>query len=306
MDKQLLEKYFKGNCTEQEASAVEAWLSRSDTPLLDEFMMDKWAEVNEPVVMKPKIHRAWYGAAAAAVLGAIAFIAFFWQHGNPQRLLAVKWDTLHNKTNNIQLFTMSDGSEVWLNTHSTLIYQEDYNNKRRELWLNGEAYFKVIKDDQRPFLVHTGGLTTTVLGTEFNIATANKADGSIQVSLIQGKVAVSGQHDFNKILLPGQMLQYVDGQEPQLLAFGSHEVLDWKSGKVYFDNTLLADALTRLQQRYGCKIVLKDSSIGLKKISGEFKKDMSLEKILSTLAYVHNISFTREKDSTYQVHRKHS
>jgi transmembrane sensor len=303
MDKQLLEKYFKGNCTEQEVAHVEAWLSGADTSLLDEFMMEQWTEVNEPVVVKPRIHRLWY-AAAAAVLGAIAVVTFFWQHHPAQRPLAVKWDTLRNKTNNIQLFTMADGSEVWLNTHSSLICQQDYNKTRRELWLNGEAYFKVVKDDQRPFLVHTGNLTTTVLGTVFNIATANKADGSIQVSLLEGKVAVSTQDNFSKILLPGQMLQYVDGKDPELLTFANNEVLDWKKGKIYFDNTMLADALAKLQQRYGCNIVLEEKHLAKKKISGEFNRDMSLERILSTLEYVHNISFIRVDDSTFHVRSK--
>lgn len=304
MDKQLLEKYFKGDCTEQEVTAVEAWLSGSDTRLLDEFMMQKWTEANEPVVKKTTIHRIWYGAAAAAALGAITVMGFFWQHGSTKRPVALKRDTLSNNTNNIQLFTMADGSEVWLNTHSSLISQQDYNKDRRELWLNGEAYFKVVKDEERPFLVHTGNLTTTVLGTAFNIATANKADGSIQVSLIEGKVAVSIQHTFNKILLPGQMLQYVDGKAPQLLAFASNEVLDWKKGKIYFDNTLLADVLAKLQQRYGCRIVLEEQQLLKKKISGEFNRDMSLEKILSTLAYVHNISFRRVDDSTFYARSK--
>jgi transmembrane sensor len=304
MDKQLLEKYFKGDCTEQEANAVEEWLSGADKPLLDEFMMEKWMEVNEPVVRKPIIHRLWYGAAAAAVMGVVAVIAFFGQHSHTPRPVAVKWDTLRNKTNNIQLFTMTDGSEVWLNTHSSLICRQDYNKERRELLLKGEAYFKVMKDEQRPFLVHTGAITTTVLGTAFNIATANKADGSIQVSLLEGKVAVSMQDTFDKVLLPGQMLQYSNGKDPQLLAFSESEVLDWKKGKIYFDNTMLADALARLQQRYGYRIVLDDKKLAKKKISGEFSREMSLERILSTLEYVHNISFVRRDDSSIHARGK--
>ncbi|MBO9730671.1 MAG: FecR domain-containing protein [Chitinophaga sp.] len=305
MDKQLLEKYFKGDCTEQEVITVEGWLNGGDTPLLDEFMMEQWQAVNEPVVMAPKIYRRWYGAAAAAVLGAIAVATFFWQQQRiAPRPVAVKWDTLSNKTSNIQLFTMTDGSEVWLNAHSAVICEQQYNKTKRELWLNGEAYFKVVKDDQRPFLVHTGSITTTVLGTSFNIATANKADGSIQVSLVEGKVAVSMPDNADKILLPGQMLQYAPGKDPQLLAFADNEVLDWKKGKIYFDNTLLADALAKLQQRYGCKIVLEEKRLARKKISGEFSRDMPLESILSTLEYVHNLAFVQADDSTFHARSK--
>ncbi|SKA10143.1 ferric-dicitrate binding protein FerR, regulates iron transport through sigma-19 [Chitinophaga eiseniae] len=304
MDKQLLEKYFKGQCTPQEAVKVESWLSTADTMLLDEFMMGKWEEANSPVVMKPRVHQFWYGAAAAAIIGIIVSIAFFWQHRTAVRPVAVKWDTLHNTSDNIQLFTMEDGSEVWLNTHSSIIYQNRYNQESRELWLHGEAYFKVTKDEKRPFLVHTGHLTTTVLGTVFNIATSNMADGSIQISLLEGKVAVSKPDSFNEVLLPGQMLNYVNGRQPQLTNFEKNDVLDWKKGKIHFNHTRLADALTRIQQRYGCRIVLDDPLLGKKKISGEFSRDMSLEKILATLGYVHDISFVQINDTTYETHSK--
>ncbi|RBL93100.1 FecR family protein [Chitinophaga flava] len=304
MDKQLLDKYFKGHCTEREATVVEAWLSAPDSPLLDEFMMEKWDAANPPVAATPKIHRWWYTAAAAVVTGMIGLVSFLWQQGHARQELAAHYDTLRNNSNNIQLFTMADGSEVWLNAHSTVRYGLLYNKENRELWLSGEAYFKVAKDEDRPFMVHAGGLTTTVLGTSFNIATSNKADGAIQVSLIEGKIAVSKLHGFNKILLPGQMLEYVNGKEPQLMAFGQNEVLDWKSGKIHFENTSLADALMKLQQRYGIHIILEQPEIGHRKISGEFKKEVSPEKILTTLAYVHNISITRVNDSTFQVQRK--
>ncbi|QJB34828.1 FecR domain-containing protein [Chitinophaga oryzae] len=304
MDKQLLEKYFKGQCTPQEAAKVESWLSAADTMLLDEFMMEKWEEANTPAVTKPRVHKFWYGAAAAAVIGIIVSIAFFWQHRTAVRPVAVKWDTLHNTSDNIQLFTMEDGSEVWLNTHSSIIYQNRYNQESRELWLHGEAYFKVTKDEKRPFLVHTGHLTTSVLGTVFNIATSNMADGSIQISLLEGKVAVSKPDSFNEVLLPGQMLNYAAGRQPQLTNFEKSDVLDWKKGKIHFNHTRLADALARLQQRYGCRIVLDDPSLGKKKISGEFSRDMSLEKILATLGYVHDISFVRINDTTYETHSK--
>lgn len=305
MDKQLLEKYFKGQCTLQEAATVEEWLSAGDTPLLDEFMAEKWEETNAPVVMKPRVPKFWYGAAAAAVIGVIVSVAFFWQHRSVARPVALQWDTLYNSSDNIQMFTMEDGSEVWLNTHAAVIYQSRrYHGEARELWLQGEAYFKVAKDEQRPFLVHTGHLTTTVLGTVFNIATSNMADGSIQISLLEGKVAVSKPDSFNEVLLPGQMLNYADGKQPQLTNFEKNDVLDWKKGKIYFNHTQLADALARLQQRYGCRIVLDDAALGKKTISGEFSRDMSLEKILSTLGYVHNISFVRINDTTYQAHHK--
>ncbi|PSL49725.1 FecR family protein [Chitinophaga niastensis] len=302
MDKQLLEKYFKGHCSQEEVAQVEDYLALQDTPVVDELLMDKWEASQQNG--KPKIHRLWYSVAAAVILGAIGVIAMLWHTGHPNPLMAMKWDTLMNNGNKIQLFTMPDGSEVWLNAHTAVAYNHQYNQADRELWLNGEGYFKVVADDQRPFKVHAGQLTSTVLGTEFNISTSNKDDGSIQISLIQGKIAVSIKDTFTKVLSPGQMLQYTNGQTPVLQPFSQQEVLDWKSGKIYFENTTLADALTKLQQRYGCSITLADKSLAGKKVSGEFKMDMSLDKILATLAYVHNLNFVLVSDHTYRVTKK--
>jgi ferric-dicitrate binding protein FerR (iron transport regulator) len=302
MNKQLLEKYFKGHCSDLEVEEVEMYLKQPDTQILDKLMAEKWEEQEE---QPPRVFRIWYGAVAAAMLGVIAMVAFLWQTQHTAQPIALKWDTLVNRSNNVQVFMMSDGSEVWLNAHSALVYTDKYN-ENRELWLQGEGYFKVKEDDVHPFRVHTGKLTTTVLGTEFNLATSNKADGSIQISLMQGKVAVSMTNVFTKVLMPGQMLQYTSGQEPLIHSFETAAILDWKAGRIYLDNTTLADALTRLQQRYGYRILLEDTSLAGKKISGVFRTDIPLEKILSTLEYVHNIQFTRINDSTYQVHRKHN
>ncbi|MFY0252677.1 FecR family protein [Chitinophaga sp. 30R24] len=297
MDKQLLEKYFKGQCTEQEAAHAEAWLSQADTTLLDEWMMENWDAANK----KPATYRIWYSVAAAAILGIIATVSLLWQHQPMGRQLAIQWDTLSNNGNNTRLYTMPDGTEVWLSPHTVVIFQDSYNKQTRELWLKGEGYFNVVPDKLKPFKVHTGELTTTVLGTAFNIATANKADGSIQISLVQGKISVTQKDQFTKVLLPGEMLSYASGSAPLISPFPAQEVLDWKNGKIYFDNATLADALTKLQQRYGCKMILIDQEMRYKKISGVFKMELSPEKILSALAYVHNLSYKRINDSTYQI-----
>lgn len=299
INRSLLQKYFKGNCTAEEQFLVEVYLAEEQTPELDELMQQTWKEVDAP---RLKVRRLWYFA-AAAVAAAAGIFGFFWQSqqgSRPPQQLAANWNTLLNNGSKVRLYIMPDGSEVWLNAHTTVSYTDAYNKTSRELWLQGEGYFKVVANDKKPFCVHTGRLTTTVLGTEFNIATANKADGSIQVSLVTGKVSVTMQHAFTKVLLPGQMLS-CNGDSLLLTHFEREEVLDWKSGRIVFNKTNLADVLTRLQQHSGYKFILSDSLLAGKKVSAEFKTDMPLEKILSALEYVHNLTCARANDSTYLV-----
>ncbi|MFB6455570.1 FecR family protein [Chitinophaga sp. Hz27] len=296
INRDILERYFQGNCSEQEQLLVETYLQQAETPTLDNMLHDTYQAANKP---KTRIHKLWYGVAAAVATG-IILLAGFYKH-EPSKQMAQKIDTIFNNTNNVQIYNLPDGSQVWLNAHSMLGYREDYNTNGRNLWLQGVALFKVVSNPKQPFNVHTRHLTTTVLGTTFQISTDNRADGGIQVSLIEGKVSVTGNNGYTKILEPGEMLTSKEDTPPAMAHFDSNEVLDWKNNKIIFNKTTLADVLTRLQQREGLKIVLQDKQLANKKISGEFSARTPVKDVLNSLAYVHNLSCTRVNDSTFLV-----
>lgn len=320
IDQQILEKYFKGKCTADEQALVETYLAREDKAALDRYLMNTWEQVQaesetpatmvspEPVKekkVKNLLPRYWYRV-AAAVAGLLGLFTWLWQsqQKNTPQVAMVKWDTLMNNSHKVQLYTMPDGSQVWLNAHSSLAYTYGYNKGNRDLWLQGEGYFVAAPNEELPFRVHTGALVTTVLGTEFNIATANRADGSIQVSLLKGKVSVSVDAAFSKVLLPGQMLEYKKGSTPAISTFRPLEILDWKTGQLIFEETPLEDVFARLESRWGYRIMLKDKSLSARKVTGRFKTDMPLEQILSTLEYVHSFTSKRVGDSSYLVVRR--
>lgn len=296
MNRDILERYFQGNCSEQEQMLVEEYLQQEATPMLDNMLQQTYIQANKP---KSRIHKLWYGVAAAVATG-IILLAGIYKY-EPARPMAQQIDTIFNNTGNVQIYNLPDGSQVWLNAHSMLGYANDYNKNGRNLWLQGVALFKVVTNPKQPFNVHTRHLTTTVLGTTFQISTDNRADGGIQVSLIEGKVAVTGNSGYSKILQPGEMLTSKEDTPPVTAHFDSNELLDWKNNKIIFNKTTLADVLTRLQQREGLKIVLQDKQLANKKISGEFSARMPVKDILHSLAYVHNLSCTRVNDSTYLV-----
>jgi ferric-dicitrate binding protein FerR (iron transport regulator) len=317
VDNHLLEKYFKGACTPEEVAAVEKYLLQESTPAMDDYLMETWHQVEQekattgtPAKVSAagkviKTRYSWYSA-AAVILVLISAGAWLWQSQREKQTLytaAVQLDTIYNAGSNMRLVSMPDGSRVWLNAHALLAYSNNYNDTTRELWLKGEAYFEVAKDDQRPFSVHVGELVTTALGTSFNIATANKADGSIAVSLVTGKVSVSTA-DFAYVLNPGQMLLYKKGMPPTHIArFSVNEILDWKNGKLIFDNTTLEDAFAKLQSRYDCKIVLENKQLAKRKVTGSFNANETLEQILASLQYVHNFSYAKTGINTYVIKR---
>lgn len=309
VDKPLLEKYFKGHCTAAEATAVEAYLLQEATPEMDAYLLEAWEQfAAAPVIPIPPVapgrinplYRKWYSVAAAVLLLIAGAGAWLWQSGKvtaPQAL-ALQWDTIYNNSRNIRLVSMPDGSRVWLNAHAALAYARSYNDTSRELWLKGEAYFEVAKAAGKPFRVHVEELVTTALGTSFNIATTNHADSSIAISLLSGKVSVSTTA-FSYVLQPGQVLFYKKGVRPApATRFNPAETMDWKNGKLIFDNTTLENAFAKLQSRYGCHIKPKSAQLGKRKVSGSFTAGETFEQVLTTLQYVYGFTCELSADSS--------
>lgn len=215
--------------------------------------------------------------------------------------LAQRWDTLRNARSTVKLVVMPDGSKVWLNAYTTLVFGSGYNRGDRELWLEGEAYFEAAKNSSLPFRVHAGGLVTTVLGTAFNIVTGKHTE----VSLLEGKVAVSDSSvSFTEILQPGQMLSYhADKHLYDMARFDKNKVLDWKNGKLLFDRSPLEEVFAKLERRYGTKITLEYTRIAQKKITGEFNANEPLEDIMANLQYVHRFRCVKAADGSWIVRK---
>lgn len=306
MNHQLLDKYFKGLCTDAEQEQVETWLDQQDNKELDGYLMTKW---DEPTPVR-KIRRIpWLRmAAAAAVLGIVATTGYLLQQETmPQKLHVKHMDTLSNNGPGVKLVHMPDGTAVWLNGYSMLMYDETYNVKKRELWLKGEAYFEVETNEEKPFSVNAGGLITTALGTSFNIATPGYSDSSVHVSLISGKVAVSAEDTsvaFTKILLPGNRISYKNSKEYKESTFVTWEAMDWKEGKLIFDNTSLDEVFAKLQRRYGRVFILTDKVIAEKRMTATFPSQVPLELVLKKMSFVQRISYSQKGDSTFVHIRK--
>lgn len=150
---------------------------------------------------------------------------------------------------------LADGTEVLLNADSRLRFPTRFTGSRREVVLEGEAYFTVAKDKEHPFIVKSGKITTTALGTEFNVKAYNEKETCI--TLINGSVAVNDSDEQQKVILqPGQDVSTVDGK--LIVADANPKVFTyWKEGFFYFDNVPLIDILTELGRWYNVTIELK-------------------------------------------------
>lgn len=151
---------------------------------------------------------------------------------------------------------LSDGTQVWLNTESQLIYPDKFGEEKRRVYLKGEAFFKVAKNENSPFIVETEDITTTVLGTEFNIR--NYDHNNPHITLVQGVVEVSnatGEHTVK--LSPGDnACLSEDGF--RICQVDTYIYSAWKDGVFYFDNTPLVEIAQEIGRWYNIDVIFNN------------------------------------------------
>ena len=152
--------------------------------------------------------------------------------------------------------TLADGTQVWLNADSRIEFPETFGSERREVRVQGEAYFEVKKDTQRPFIVHTDYFSTRVLGTSFNVRTYNKRDAA--VTLVSGRIQVKAGED-TQVLSPGQQATLA-GTSLKVQAVDTYPITQWKEGFFYFDNQTLFGIMQELSRWYKVNVSFDDTS----------------------------------------------
>ena len=188
---------------------------------------------------------------------------------------------------------LPDGSKVMLNARSAITYTIDSNTHKRVTRLMGEAFFEVTKDSLYPFSVHSGGLTTTALGTSFNIN--YRPDRPVtEVSLVTGSVQVTTKDKTGELkvtkLHPGERLIYDTNEcSFKIDHFDTLETLAWKEGILYFKKAGIEQIVQKLEDWYGVEISLEGNPGKVKAqewtYTGMFK-GQSLEYVLNGISYV--------------------
>ncbi len=210
----------------------------------------------------------------------------------PQALVSTQTITKHNPKGQKTTVFLKDGSKVVLNANSKITYSKPFAADKREIILEGEAFFEVAKDADRPFVVHSKGINTTALGTSFNIQAFD--EGQVKVSLTTGKVQVvrsasRGNAEVH-LLSPGEQLTYSPVSGYTKTAFDASEVLAWKEGIMIFKNADAESVILKLEDWYGVDITTQNESAREWNITARFD-NQSLENVLKSLSYSEKFDF---------------
>ena len=211
-------------------------------------------------------------------------------------------DTISAKEEQPQagVIQLPDGSTVILNAGSKLEHQS-FDGPAREVTLTGEGFFDIRHDSEKPFVVHTGKVKTTVLGTAFNIR-AYPDQSDITVTVTRGKVRVSDDKQILGIVSPDQQITFNKHQElVQQKAVDSHEVTAWMERDIYFEDITIGQAVDQLEKRFGINIGLKNKNIGNCKFTATFVREEDIEQILRILCDFNNATLLIKGSKDFEI-----
>lgn len=312
----LLAKYFAGEAAAPEQQAVELWVAGSpanqrefeqqkmlwedlgavmlDKALATRFDVDTaWSNVKAArqagggESTKASSPLAWTLriAASLVLLAAVAYVLSTYLVDAPPVELAATTEILD--------IDLPDKSHVTLNQQSTIQYPTEFATNRREVSLKGEAFFEVEPDAERPFVIHAGAATITVLGTSFNVKSSVLED-TVSVFVATGRVlfAVGGDET---VLTAGQKATYV--AKSGLLASTSSSTSTgvdqfWKTRQLSFSGHSLPDVITALEAAYFVDIELENEQMANCRLSVNFEND-PLDNILEVIALTLDLSVSK-------------
>ncbi len=198
--------------------------------------------------------------------------------------------------------TLSDGTEIWLNSDSRLEYPGQFAADERRVRVSGEAYFKVHRDTNRPFIVETPRQSVTVLGTEFNVSAYPSEPES--TTLASGSVSVSPQAGTPTTLVPGE--QAVLDSITHTLSVHKvnvNDVISWKNGIISIENLSLSEILKIVSRAYNVDFVSAIPPSEDIVLRGSISSEESLEVFLSVLSKIADINFKMRTDGKIEVQK---
>ncbi len=248
-----------------------------------------------PFNRKRRISLAGFAVAATIVVAAGLF-RVFQQPGRP-----VKQGTVASLTkkatdrSELKFIMLEDSTRVWLNAASSLEFPDHFETGKREVYLTGEAFFDVKHAEEIPFIIHTGDVATTVLGTSFNIK-AYPGQKAITVAVSNGTVKVTRKDDLVAVLTKGQQVK-IEENKPAAAekTIAVSKVAAWQQGDLVFDDESFENIIADIQRIYNVTIRLSDRIDKEALFSTSFRKEIGIEQALQVLCRLTDTGFSKQE-----------
>ena len=304
LNEDIIIRYLENRCSEEDFVLINEWMKESDENAGELFRMEEiyqlgkfpFEEENLVVRAERRLGRRLeqenqkkqevfklrsvlrYAAAIVGVMVLAAGLAYWFRNKAEELVVA---SAAHGQ---VREMLLPDGTKVWLNQSSVLKYPRAFEGKERHVYLDGEAYFEVARNHEKPFMVKSPAMDVRVLGTSFNIKC--RPDNSFaETTLIEGEVEVKDKSDKGRItLLPGQkaVLNRVTGRMQVKQVDPKMEIV-WHNDLIPFEKSSIFQIAAVLERFYGVKIILSPDVDSTSTYSGVLKKKDKIESVLNSL-----------------------
>ncbi len=212
-------------------------------------------------------------------------------HTAPKKTDEIQYNIIEIPRGGEYQLNLADGSKVWLNSETTIRFPVNFTQDVREIYLEGEAFFEVTRDEKKPFIVSTTRMKINVVGTAFNIKAYNN-EKQTATTLVNGKVKIHDSHTGKQFsLLPNQ--QAVTSNEgTAIIPVNIEQFTAWKNGRILFEENSLAEILNDISRWYDIDIVYDDPQIQKLRYSIDMKRYDQFKDILDLLELTQRIKFT--------------
>lgn len=285
----------------QEELVDHGWQHLADKLNLQPVLNDDLIISEKQGLIKNVIYsrKSWMAAATVALLLGCSVLIYKTHFGKQQieegkKIVETHYGALSN-------LTLADGSKVWLNAGSKLIYPDKFSGSQREVTLEGEGFFEVTKNPRMPFLVHAGKITVRVLGTKFNVK-AYTEDADIETTLISGKVQVMLNDDPEKeiLLSPNEKLTVIKPvatstaiaqvnnelkyqvQALPVVANNNLTETAWISNKLFLNNEAFENVAKLLERKFDVHVFFDNDKLKDEHLTGVFEKE-NIQEVLDVL-----------------------
>lgn len=185
--------------------------------------------------------------------------------------------------------SLPDGTEVWINSMSKIKFPFVFPKDKREVWVEGEAYFNVAKNSRQPFIVHTALTEIRVTGTAFNV---NAYDSlHIKTALVEGAVSAKAMEGKEVHIKPGYEATLRSGTEFDIAPFDSNSELSWMRGIYFFQNASVKEIANVIRRWYGDALAFDNAAVASSRFTGALIKDRPLREFLDNLVTTSNIRY---------------
>lgn len=291
-------------------SEVEAWLLEHwvlspeiDSNTLIEAVFKQIQEYKYTHPLKSKtsfsqILRVYQKVAAFLLIPVIGLGVLYWVQQYNQSA-GPYTETIAPRGQKSQIL-LSDGTKVWLNSDTKIKYSGNFSKNQRDVYLNGEAFFEVSKNEQQPFVVHTSGLNVKVLGTRFNVK-AYADEDQIETSLFEGKVNLVLDNQENnqveKEVRPGQSFVYSKTNH-QLVTnrFPQDEITGWKNNQLIFKDDTFSNLVRKIERWYDVQVVYDEKQFSDRRLTVELYEEERLERLMEIISLALSVDYKYEKE----------